>query len=78
VNEFDPTNVKTYSYSVPFSFEALIEAGFITEEQARAKGWQPTVHPPIPIRRRALSRIRNWWYLRPRIHMGPCSHEDCQ
>lgn len=50
---------KTRGY-VPVSFEHLIDAGAMTEEEARARGWEPTVYPPISWRTRLRRRITAW------------------
>jgi hypothetical protein len=37
-------------------------------------------HPDAPpLTRRQWFRwwIRETWYRRPRVHLGPCNHEDC-
>jgi hypothetical protein len=54
-----PTVVKSAAY-IPVSFEHLIDAGAMTEEEARARGWEPTVYPPIPRRVRLRWRITAW------------------
>jgi hypothetical protein len=59
-----PTIVKSAAY-IPVSFEHLIDAGAMTEEEARARGWEPTVYPPIPRR----IRLR-WWIAVRRIRLG--------
>jgi hypothetical protein len=43
---------------VPVSFEQLVDAGAISEEDARAQGWTPP--PPVPWRRRARWRWAAW------------------
>lgn len=70
--------VKISSGLVPMTFEALIDLGAMTEDQARARGWQPPPRVRTPIRRRLW-----WWVLmtwhqrRPRLHFRPCDHSDC-
>lgn len=43
---------------LPVSLEQLVDAGAISEEEARARGWTPP--PPIPWRRRARGRWTAW------------------
>jgi hypothetical protein len=45
---------------LPMSTEQLLDAGLITEEQARAQGWTPYVPPPVPWHRRARWRWQSW------------------
>jgi hypothetical protein len=52
----DVTIVKSSAY-IFVPFEHLIDAGEMTEEEARARGWEPTVYPPIPWWRRLRWRI---------------------
>jgi hypothetical protein len=68
--------VRKISCIMPVSIHALIDAGAITEEQARERGWTP---PPRPSRRTLLRwRLETWWYEhKPHAHLGPCNHEDC-
>lgn len=33
--------------------------------------------PPPTWRTRVRRRLAAWWDRRPRIHLGPCNHEDC-
>lgn len=60
----DVTIVKS-SAVIPVSLELLMDSGAITEEEARARGWEPTVYPPIPRR----VRLR-WWINARRIRFG--------
>lgn len=50
------TVVKSSAY-LPISFEHLIDSGAMTEEEARARGWEPTVYPPTPWHRKLRWRI---------------------
>lgn len=45
---------------IPVSVEILLDEGLITEEEARARGWEPTVYPPTPWWRRLRYRIWRW------------------
>lgn len=45
---------------IPVSIELALDCGFITEEEARAKGWIPTVFPPVPWHRKLRWRISEW------------------
>lgn len=72
----EPLNVRKIAYTMPVSFETLLSAGAITEEQAREMGWTPP--PPISRRRRLRWAWQDWRYRHtPHIHLGPCNHEDC-
>lgn len=44
--------VHKYSAFVPMSVEQLLDAGLITETEARAQGWTPYVPLPVPWSRR--------------------------
>jgi hypothetical protein len=52
--------VKRHSAYVPMSTEMALDAGLITEEQARAQGWTPYVAPPVPWRTKARGRWQAW------------------
>lgn len=54
-----PTVVKAACY-VPVSFEQAMDAGLVTEEEARARGWEPTVYRPTAWHRRLRYRIWRW------------------
>lgn len=60
----DVTIVKTSAY-IPMSIDLLVDSGAMTEEEARARGWEPTVYPPVPRR----TRLR-WWINARRIRFG--------
>lgn len=46
---------------VPMSTEMAMDAGLLTEEEARARGWTPApAPPPIPWRTRARWRWQSW------------------
>lgn len=55
-----PLLVHRYSAHVPVSTEQALDAGLITEEQARAQGWTPYVPPPVPWRTRMRWRWLAW------------------
>jgi len=61
--------VKRHSAYISMSTEQALDAGLITEEQARAQGWTPYVPLPVPWHRRARWR---WaaWRERPRRKVG--------
>ena len=42
------------------SLEQQVDAGLITEEQARAQGWTPYIPPPTPWRSRLRWRWQAW------------------
>lgn len=68
------TEVRKISATVPFSIELLLDAGAITEDQAREMGWEPP--PPVPWRRRARWALQSWWWdHRPHLHLGPCEDD---
>jgi len=52
--------VRKYSAYLPLSLEQQLDAGLITEEQARAQGWEPYVPPPTPWRSRLRWRWQSW------------------
>lgn len=52
--------VKRHSAYIQMSTEQALDAGLITEEQARAQGWTPYVPPPIPWRSRIRWRWQSW------------------
>jgi hypothetical protein len=57
---FDVT-VRSISGYVPISIEMAMDAGLMTEAEARAQGWTPRPpRPPIPWRIRARSRWLSW------------------
>ena len=58
----DPSliTVKRVSGYLPVSTEQLLDAGLITEEEARAQGWTPYVPPPVSWHRRARWRWQAW------------------
>lgn len=65
-----PLTVKKFAYTVPISCCLASEHGIGTCD-----------HPkPPPLTRR--QRFRLWrariWDRRPRIHLGPCNHDDCE
>jgi hypothetical protein len=45
---------------IPMSIELAMDYGLITEEEARVRGWEPTVYPPTPWRRRLRYRLWRW------------------
>lgn len=45
---------------VPVSLDLAMDYGLITEEEARARGWEPYVPPPIPWHARLRWRIAAW------------------
>lgn len=51
---------RRYTAWLPTSIEQLLDAGLITEEQARAQGWTPYVPPPVPWSRRLRWRWQAW------------------
>lgn len=55
----DVTIVKAAAY-LPVSVEILLDEGLITEDEARARGWEPTVYPPVPWHRKLRWRIGDW------------------
>lgn len=59
--EPQPTiTVRRHTAFLPMSVEQLLDAGLITEEQARAQGWTPYVPPPVPWRSRVRWRWQAW------------------
>ena len=52
--------VHKYGAVVTMSLDQMMDAGVITEEQARAQGWTPYVPPPIPWRSRLRWRWQAW------------------
>jgi hypothetical protein len=55
----EPTiTVHKVSAIMPVSVEMLLDAGVITEEQAREQGWAPP--PPMPWRRKMRWRFQAW------------------
>jgi hypothetical protein len=60
------------------SFETLLRAGAITDEEARELGWEPVERAPVSRWRSLRWRMSAWWYdHRPRVHLGDCDHSDC-
>ncbi len=55
-----PILVKQLAAYIPVSTEQALDAGLLTEEQARAQGWTPYVPPPVPWHRRARWRWQAW------------------
>jgi hypothetical protein len=61
VTEQPQINVRRLAAFVPVSVEMLLDAGAITEEEARAQGWTPPrPRPPVPWRRRLRWRWSAW------------------
>lgn len=60
--------VRKFVAHVPVSMEMMLDAGAITEEEARAQGWTPP--PPQPAVRAPLRRQLSWWWNRQRLRMG--------
>jgi hypothetical protein len=56
----DELTVEKTGCIVPMSIEMAMDSGLITEEEARARGWEPTVYPPTPWHRRLRYRIWRW------------------
>lgn len=52
--------VHKYGAVVAMSLDQMMDAGVITEEQARAQGWTPYVAPPVPWSRRLRWRWQAW------------------
>jgi hypothetical protein len=52
--------VHKHASYVPMSLEQLLDAGLITEAEARAQGWIPYVPPPVPWRSRLRWRWQAW------------------
>lgn len=52
--------VAKWAAYLPLSVDQQLDAGVITEEQARAQGWTPYVPRPVPWRRRLLWRWQAW------------------
>lgn len=72
---FDLTVLKL-GVTMPVSTEMALDAGWITEDEARARGWTPP--PPIPRLRRLRYDLQSWWWgHKPHMHLGPCDHGDC-
>lgn len=71
---------KSASY-LPISTEMALDAGLISEEEARAQGWAP---PPVvraPLRwriRYRLADLRDRVALARRVLAGHDVHEDCE
>lgn len=53
------TVTKSSAYLM-LSVDQQLDAGLITEEQARAQGWTPYVPLPVPWHRRARWRWQSW------------------
>lgn len=65
--EPQPTITVTVTKSSAYlmlSVNQQLDAGLITEEQARAQGWTPYVLPPVSWRHRMRFR---WWEWRERV-----------
>jgi len=59
--EPQPTiTMRHHAAYLPLSMEQQLDAGLITEEQARAQGWTPYVPPPVPWRSRLRWRWQAW------------------
>lgn len=56
--------VKRHTAVIPVSTEQALDAGLITEDEARAQGWTPCVLPPLLWRHRVR---RRWWEWRERF-----------
>jgi hypothetical protein len=52
--------VHKHAAYLPLSIEQQLDAGLITEEQARAQGWTPYVPTPLPWRTRLRWRWQAW------------------
>lgn len=52
--------VKQHAGFISVSTEQALDAGLITEEQARAAGWTPYVPLPVPWHRRLRWRWQSW------------------
>jgi hypothetical protein len=61
----ESTTVRTVMGQIEMSLESAMRAGLLVEEEARKRGWTPTVLPP-PSRH---ERLRSWVYNR-RIRLG--------
>lgn len=55
-----PITVNRIQSYVPMSLEMAMDAGLLTEEQARAQGWTPPEPVKIPWRTRARWRWQAW------------------
>jgi len=61
VDELEPTiTVHKHAAYLMLSVDQQLDAGLITEEQARAQGWTPYVPPPVPWSRRLRWRWQAW------------------
>ena len=70
--------VKKWATRTIISTEMALHLGLITEEQARAGGWTPPEPVHVSWLRRMRWALSSWWYEHwPRVHFGPCNHEDC-
>jgi len=59
--DLQPTiTVTKYAAYLTLSVDQQLDAGLITEEQARAQGWTPYVPPPTPWRSRLRWRWQSW------------------
>lgn len=58
--DYTPLTVHTYSAHLPMSLEMAMDAGLLTEEQARAQGWTPFEPVKIPWRTRLRWRWQSW------------------
>ncbi len=82
MNDEPEITVRKMSAYVPVSFEQAMDAGLMTQVEARAAGWvPPPPAPPTPWRMRARWRIADW---RERIRLarralaGDDLHEGCE
>ena len=73
--------VHKYAAYIPVSVEMLMDAGLMTEDEARAQGWTPPPpRPPVPWSRRLRSRLQDWRdriKLARRVLAGEDIHGDC-
>jgi len=68
--------VKKFGYNLPFSYDAAVALGLVSEDEARAAGWEPPPPPPpLPYRTRLRWWVHDRWDRRPRVHFGPCEHD---
>jgi hypothetical protein len=75
--------VHKLSVYVPISIEMALDAGLMTEDEARAQGWTgwPPPPPRPPWRRRVRGRLAEWrdrLALARRVLAGHDVHEDCE
>lgn len=55
-----PLTAKQHTAWIPLSTEVAMDAGLMTDEQARARGWTPREPVRVPWRRRARWRWQAW------------------